>query len=102
MIGRLRDWLGRLLGRGGADPGDADAPGDTATESEEAAATDYECTVCGTAVDGPEAACPLCGAGVAAADRQDAGPAEVREPDATDDAATQLRELRDEHETDPD
>jgi len=119
MIGRLRDWLGRLLGRGGGGSAGADGDDDPTATAADAAAetTGYECAVCGTAVEGPEASCPLCSAGDvvpvdgehdggqegATADAEpaevretDAGPAEVREADATDDAAAQLRELREE------
>lgn len=113
MIGRLRDWLGRLLGRGGADSAGADGDGDATAAAGDAAAatTGYECAVCGTAVEGPTASCPLCSSGdVVPVDGKhedgddgataDAGPAEVREADATDDAAAQLRELREEQDGD--
>lgn len=108
MIGRLRAWFGRLFGRGGAGSADGDGAGDAGVGADDAAgaATGYECAVCGTAVDGPRASCSLCGAGdvvpvdgdsgaAEAGATSDAAPAEVREADATDDAAAQLRALRD-------
>jgi hypothetical protein len=49
----LRDWLNRALGRGTGDGTDTD---DATTEE----AFAYECEVCGTPVDSPEDACPLC------------------------------------------
>ena len=97
LLDRLRAWWARRFGSGSADAG-ADS------------AADYECAVCGTAVDDPEGECPLCrstdlvpaGSG-ADAGGDGSGPAggrreRVAAADADEEAVDRLRELREDGE----
>lgn len=69
-IERLRAWLGSI----GGDPSGTDAGPST---------TSFACSVCGTVVDDPDTACPLCGSA-------EVGPKVDVAAHAGDDAATRV------------
>lgn len=103
LLTRLRRWIRSLFGA--RDTGDTEAETaalDAADTTEKA----YVCAVCGTPVDSPETACPLCKstdiqpADATESDTGDSGglgPSVVQETRVTDDdgATTKLRELKD-------
>ncbi|MFB6079405.1 MAG: hypothetical protein ABEJ81_00135 [Haloferacaceae archaeon] len=97
LLGRLRDWLGALLGGDGGSGVEAEAADATAAGV---------CAVCGTPVEDPGSGCPLCGStDVRPPDGSSASTAGADEsarldPDrrsvegTTDDAVTRLSDLR--------
>lgn len=108
MLSGLLRKVKSLFGLGEADE---TATGERVKGSTEPPA-DYECAVCGTAVDDPDDQCPLCrstdvvAAGEATDEQEEAsaddrlagGATEARSSESPDDAADRLRELREEQE----
>jgi hypothetical protein len=99
LLDGLRRWWRRRFGSGGdgaeAGTGDADAT------SESSGTGGYECAICGTAVEGPDASCPVCRSGdIVAADRRTAGgrssPASTRQyvENTDDDPVERLQQVR--------
>ncbi|WP_336135213.1 hypothetical protein [Natronomonas amylolytica] len=96
----LRRWWQRRFGSGADSEEDEAGSADTASESSEAGS--YECAICGTTVEGPEASCPVCRSGdIVAADGRAAddqsSPASARQyvENTDDDPVQRLQQVRD-------
>ncbi|MGM0592041.1 MAG: hypothetical protein ACQETI_10525 [Halobacteriota archaeon] len=111
FLGRLRNWLGGLLGSRSEEetPTEAQKAGRTVRESTaRTQEPSHRCTVCGTPVDDPTGGCPLCkgtefeavgdegGSKASATESTQLRPDKVRTSRTTDDAAAvdRLKELR--------
>jgi hypothetical protein len=107
LLEGLRRWWNR---RGGSDAegGDGDAAdasgsggdGDAGPAASPAQSADYECAICGTAVEGPESTCPVCHSeDVVRADGRDSTadteqPTPNRHVEESDDTAERLQQVR--------
>lgn len=104
VLDGLRAWWRGLFGSGNeADDGGAEAASETG-ESAQSAGVGYECAICGTSVDGPNASCPVCRSGdIVAADRDTtdgrSAPAATRQHiEESDDPVERLQQVRDSSE----
>ncbi|MFB6300078.1 MAG: hypothetical protein ABEH65_07455 [Halobacteriales archaeon] len=99
LLTRLRQWIRSLFGA------DETASPETAPTTETTTELTYVCAVCGTNVDSPDAACPLCkSTDIRSANDDDSNGAEsanlgtetVQQTRVTDDdgAATKLQEMK--------
>lgn len=100
LLDRLRSLVRR---RGGSDD-ETESASDT-EESAPSAEKGYECAICGTAVEGPDASCPVCRSGdIVAADRDTSdgrsAPAATRQhvEERDDDPIERLKQVRDSSE----
>jgi hypothetical protein len=103
LLDGLRRWWRRRFGSGADAEEDGTEDADAASDSSEASG--YECAICGTAVEGPEASCPVCRSGdIVAADRDTtdgrSAPAATRQhvEENDEDPVERLQQVRDSSE----
>ncbi|QLD85632.1 hypothetical protein HWV23_07800 [Natronomonas halophila] len=104
LLDGVRRWWKRQFGNGEEADGGAETASDTGSSTQPTGAG-YECAICGTSVEGPEATCPVCQSGdIVAADRDTSdgrsAPATTRQhiEDSDDETVNRLQQVHDSSE----